>query len=47
MNGQLLKSILVKVAHVVTAEQLGKIESIVANVLNEYVVNPAPNKNRL
>ena len=46
MNGLLLKSILVKVADVVTPEQLGKIESIVADVLNEYEVKPAPNKQK-
>lgn len=46
MNGQLLKSILVKVADVVNAEQLSEIESIVADVLNEYEVKPAPNKQK-
>ena len=46
MNRQLLKSILVKVADVVTAEQLDKIESIVADVLNEYEVKTAPNKQK-
>lgn len=46
MNGLLLKSILVKVADVVTAEQLSEIESIVADMLNEYEVKPAPNKQK-
>lgn len=44
MNGQILKNILERVAGVVTAEQLAVIEDIVADVLNDYEVRPAPNK---